>query len=187
MALVYSAINLVGTDVLRLWKFRFGPLPNCVGGRWMGIVIEFPTKRNVPKGSAVLQPVPAFAQITPAPSRKTRRTNTAGLKVKTIFLSLLRTFGASIWVVLVCLWPLARWVATIDLSFQLIRTAYYWNNPSIAAGWTFLLHFAAFTAWTYLVGVHRPAGFRNLTPAGPGEKKLQPETPAIPKRLVAHH
>jgi hypothetical protein len=108
-------------------------------------------------------------------------------KVKAISVSLLKTLWASIWVVLVCLWPFARWVATIDLSFQLIRTAYYWNNPSISAGWTFLLHFAAFTAWTYLVGVHRPAGFRDLTAAGPGEKKARPETAAIPKRLVAHH
>ena len=153
----------------------------------MGIVIEFPTKRNVPKASAVLQPAPAVAQVTPAPSWKTGRTNTAGFKVETIFLSLLRTFWASIWVVLVCLWPLARWVAGIDLCFQLIRTACYWNNPSVSAGWTFLLHFAAFTARTYLVGVHRPAAFRDLAPVRPGEKKARPEAPAIPKRLVAHH
>ena len=130
----------------------------------MGIVIEFPTKRDVAKASAVLQPAPAFANATSAPCRKTQRSISAGLNFRAISLSLLKAFWASIWVVLVCLWPLVRWLAGIDLCFQLIRTAYYWKDPSVAAGWTFLLHFAAFTALTYLVGVHRPTGFRDLPP-----------------------
>jgi hypothetical protein len=136
----------------------------------MGIVINFPKKRDAAKGSAVTQPVRAIIRPAPAPSLKTERTNSAGFKVKAISLSLLKGLWASVWLVLVCLWPLVRWIAGIDLCFQLIRTAYYWNTPNVYAGWTFLLHFTVFTAWTYLVAVHRPAGFRDLPPVLAGKK-----------------
>jgi hypothetical protein len=145
--------------------------PNCIGGGAMGIVIDFPTKRDAAKTSAVTQPAPAIAGVASAPSLKTQRTNSSGFTIKAISLSLLKSLWASIWVVLVCLWPLVRWLAGIDLCFQLIRTAYYWNNPSVYAGWTFLLHFASFTALTYLVAVHRPTGFRDLAPMGLAGKK----------------
>src|ERR1700740_1007308 len=132
----------------------------------MGILIEFPTKRDAAKTSAAAQPTPAIARAPPARCLKTQRTNPAHFKIKDVSLSLIKILWASIWVVLVCLWPLVRWLAGIDLSFQLIRTAYYWNSPSVYAGWTFLLHFASFTALTYLVAVHRPAGVRDLAPMG---------------------
>jgi Uncharacterized KleE stable inheritance protein len=136
----------------------------------MGIVINFPTKGDAAKGSAVAQPARATAGPASAPSLKTERTRSTGFKVKAISLLLLKGIWASVWLVLVCLWPVGRWIATIDLSFQLIRTAYYWNTPHVYAGWTFLLHFAVFTAWIYLVGVHRPAGFRDLPPEAATKK-----------------
>ena len=137
----------------------------------MGILIEFPTKRDAAKTSAVTQPAPAIAGGAPAPSLKTQRTNSAGSTIKAISLSLLKSLCTSIWVVLVCLWPLVRWLAGIDLCFQLIRTAYYWNSPGVYAGWIFLLHFASFTVLTYFVAVHRPEGFRDLAPVGLAGKK----------------
>jgi hypothetical protein len=45
------------------------------------------------------------------------------------------------------------------------------EHPNVYAGWTFLLHFAVFTALTYLVAVHRPRGFRDLTPQVLAAKK----------------
>jgi Uncharacterized KleE stable inheritance protein len=130
----------------------------------MGIVINFPTKGDAEKASAVAQPARATAGPAPAPYLKTERTRSIGFKVKAMSLLLLKGVWASVWLVLVCTWPIARWIAGIDLCFQLIRTAYFWNTPNVYAGWTFLLHFAVFTAWTCLVGVHRPAGFRDLPP-----------------------
>jgi Uncharacterized KleE stable inheritance protein len=132
----------------------------------MGIVIDFPTRRDAANTSAVTQPASAIVGGAPAPSLKTQGTNSASFKIKAVSLSLLKSSWASIWLVLVCLWPLVRWLAGIDLCFQVIRTAYYWNSPSVYAGWTFLLHFASFTALTYLVAVHRPAGVRDLAPMG---------------------
>jgi hypothetical protein len=136
----------------------------------MGIVINFPITKGAAKGSAVTQPVRAIIRPAPAPSLKTERTNSAGFKVKAISLSLLKGLWASVWLVLVCVWPFVRWLAGIDLCFQLIRTTYYWNTSNVYAGWTFLLHFAVFTALTYLVAVHRPAGFRDLPPVLAGKK-----------------
>ena len=137
----------------------------------MGIVINFPKKRDAAKGSAVTQAVRAIVRPAPAPSLKPDRTSSAGFKIKAISLALLKSLWASVWLVLVCVWPLVRWLAGIDLCFQLIRTTYYWNTPNVYAGWTFLLHFAVFTALTYLVAVHRPAGFRDLAPLGLAAKK----------------
>jgi Uncharacterized KleE stable inheritance protein len=137
----------------------------------MGIVINFPAKGDAAKGSAVSQPALRIAAQVPAPSLKTERTRSTGFKVKAKSLLLLKAVWASVWLVLVCLWPIGRWIASIDLCFQLIRTAYFWNTPNVYAGWTFLLHFAVFTAWTYFVAVYRPAGFRDLPPVGLAAKK----------------
>jgi Uncharacterized KleE stable inheritance protein len=128
----------------------------------MGIVINFPSKGATAKGSAVAQPARATAGPALAPSLKTARTRSIGFNVKAVSLVLLKGIWASVWLVLACLWLMGRWLAGIDLCFQLIRTAYFWNTPNVYAGWTFLLHFAVFTAWTYLVAVHTPAAFRDL-------------------------
>lgn len=185
VALLYAANESGGTDALRLWKFRFGRCAYCVGGRWMGIVIEFPTKRDVAKASQVLQQVSGVAAGRRGLCVTARTRFSVRVKIKDISIALLKSCWASLWVVLVCLWPLVRWLAAIDLSFQLIRTAYYWNNPSVFAGWTFLLHFASFTALTCVV-VHRPAGFRDSSLARLSEKKARP-APAITNLLLDHH
>jgi hypothetical protein len=138
----------------------------------MGIVIDFPTKRDATKDSAVPLPARSIAGPVPAPSLAIKRTTSTGFKVKTTSLALLKSLWASVWLVLVCLWPLVRWIVGIDLSFQAIRTAYYWNTPNVyEAGGIFLLHFVSFTALTYLVAIHRPAGFRDLAPLSLGAKK----------------
>jgi len=131
----------------------------------MGVVINFPSKAAA-KGSAVALPARATAAPAPAPSLKTERSRSTGFKVKVISLLLLKGLWASVWLVLACLWIMGRWIAGIDLLFQLIRTAYFWNTPNVYAGWTFLLHFAVFTAWTCFVAVYRPAAFQDSPPVG---------------------
>ena len=135
----------------------------------MGTVINFPTKGNFVKDS--LAPRPPQATSDPAPVVKTKKRISAGGKLKAILLLMTKGLWASIWLTIVCLWPMLRFIAALDLLFQLIRTAYYWNTPNVYAGWTFLLHFAAFTVLTGLVAVHRPAGFRDLPPINLTAKK----------------
>jgi hypothetical protein len=137
----------------------------------MGTVIKFPTKRDAAKSAALALPAREIAAPPPAPFLKAERTYSIGFKVKAIPILLLKGIWASVWLVLVSAWPMVRWIAGIDLCFQLIRTAYFWNTPNVYAGWTFLLHFAVFSALTYLVGVHRPAGFRDLAPVRPAASK----------------
>lgn len=63
-----------------------------------------------------------------------------------------------VWVVVVLLWPILKWVVSIDCVVQLLRTMYYWNTAGVHAGWTFALHFAALTALTYFVSIYKPKG-----------------------------
>ncbi|WP_020405838.1 KleE stable inheritance protein [Hahella ganghwensis] len=63
-----------------------------------------------------------------------------------------------VWVALVLVWPVLKWIISIDVFFQGIRAIYHWNTPGINAGWTFLLHFAILTALTYIVSIHKPKG-----------------------------
>jgi hypothetical protein len=63
-----------------------------------------------------------------------------------------------VWVMVVLLWPILKWVVSIDCVVQLLRTMYYWHTAGVHAGWTFALHFAALTALTYFVSVYKPKG-----------------------------
>ncbi len=60
-----------------------------------------------------------------------------------------------IWVFTVLVWPLLKWIISIDCFFQLVRMMYYWNTPRMHAGWTFIVHFAVLTALTYFVSVYK--------------------------------
>jgi hypothetical protein len=64
----------------------------------------------------------------------------------------------AVWVVMVLLWPILKWIISIDCVFQLIRMLYYWNTPGLHVGVTFLFHFAVLTMFTYFVSVYRPKG-----------------------------
>ncbi|EIJ6557039.1 KleE stable inheritance protein [Vibrio fluvialis] len=63
-----------------------------------------------------------------------------------------------VWVAVVLVWPLLKWIISIEVFFQGIRAVYYWNDPTIHAGWTFLAHFTVLTALTYFVSVFKPKG-----------------------------
>jgi amino acid transporter len=63
-----------------------------------------------------------------------------------------------LWVLTVLIWPVAKWILSLDVLFQFVRMLYHWNTPGDYAGWTFLLHFAVLTAITYFVSLYRPKG-----------------------------
>lgn len=63
-----------------------------------------------------------------------------------------------IWLVTVLVWPVLRWVIAMEVLFQFVRMIWFWDAPEVNAGWTFLLHFTAFSALTYFVGVFEPKG-----------------------------
>ena len=63
-----------------------------------------------------------------------------------------------VWVATVLVWPLLKWLVSIDVFIQAIRMMYHWNTPGTYAGWTFLLHFAVLTALTYFVSIYKPKG-----------------------------
>ena len=64
----------------------------------------------------------------------------------------------AVWVVVVLVWPLLKWIVSIDVFFQFIRMVYHWNTPGVFAGWTFLAHFAVLVALTYFVSIYKPKG-----------------------------
>ncbi|MCK0505335.1 KleE stable inheritance protein [Aromatoleum anaerobium] len=71
---------------------------------------------------------------------------------------ILATVWRAVWIVFVLVWPVLKWVISIEVFFQLIRMVYHWNTPGVHAGWTFLLHFGVLTALTYLVAFYKPKG-----------------------------
>ena len=64
----------------------------------------------------------------------------------------------AVWVLFVLVWPVFKWVISIEVFFQFIRMIYHWGTPGVHAGWTFLLHFAVLTALTYMVAFYTPKG-----------------------------
>ncbi len=63
-----------------------------------------------------------------------------------------------VWVVTVLVWPLLRWIISLDVVFQLLQMMYYWHTPGVHAGWTVLMHFGVLTALTCFVALYKPKG-----------------------------
>lgn len=63
-----------------------------------------------------------------------------------------------VWIAVVLVWPLLKWVISVSAFFQGLRAIYYWNDPTVLAGWSFLAHFAVLTVLTYFVSVFKPKG-----------------------------
>ena len=99
---------------------------------------------NFPKGANRVPAVEPTAEFKPA-NEPTRLVVSGGL-VKVV------------WVVAVLVWPVLKWVVTLDVLFQFVRMLYHWNTPGVFAGWTFMLHFTVLTALTYFVSMYKPKG-----------------------------
>ena len=71
-------------------------------------------------------------------------------------------FGNSIikiiWAFSVLVWPILKWVVSIDCAFQFIRMLYFWNTAGHYASAIFLLHFFVLTFLTYFVTIYKPKG-----------------------------
>ena len=63
-----------------------------------------------------------------------------------------------VWVVTVLLWPLMKWILSLDVLFQFARIVYHWNTPDVYATWTFLFHLALLLVLTYFVSLYKPKG-----------------------------
>ena len=63
-----------------------------------------------------------------------------------------------VWVVTVLLWPLMKWILSLDVLFQFAHMVYHWNTPDVYATWTFLLHLAVLVVLTYFVSLYKPKG-----------------------------
>lgn len=63
-----------------------------------------------------------------------------------------------IYVVLMLLWPLLRYVVILDCVFQFFRMLWFWNTPGTVAGFKFMLHFSFLVWCTWMVAFYQPKG-----------------------------
>jgi hypothetical protein len=62
------------------------------------------------------------------------------------------------WVAVTLMWPVLKWILSINVVFQFFRMIYHWGTPDMHAAWTLLLHFAALTSLTCFVSLYKPKG-----------------------------
>lgn len=108
----------------------------------MSNVIKFPKKDGQPVA-------PEPVKVASASARAVQKVEGHGL---------LAGLVKFVWMATVLVWPILRWVVSLEVLFQLLRMFYHWHTPGVHAGWTFLLHFAVLTALTYFVSVYKPKG-----------------------------
>ena len=63
-----------------------------------------------------------------------------------------------VWVVTVLLWPMMKWILSLDVLFQAARMIYHWNTPDVYATWMFIFHLAVLIVLTYFVSLYKPKG-----------------------------
>jgi hypothetical protein len=68
------------------------------------------------------------------------------------------TVVKGLWITTALLWPVLRWVISIEVFLQMLRAMYYWNTPGMYAGWAFALHFAVLVGITIFVSIYKPNG-----------------------------
>ncbi len=61
-----------------------------------------------------------------------------------------------IWVPVVIIWPILKWVISLDVLFQFVRMFVLWDTPGAYPGWTFAIHFGVLTALTWFVSIYNP-------------------------------
>ncbi len=61
-----------------------------------------------------------------------------------------------VWVLVAMTWPLLRWLVSMEVFFQMMRMFYYWDDPQVSAGWTFMLHFGMLTLLTWFAAYGQP-------------------------------
>nr|BCU00955.1 KleE protein [uncultured bacterium] len=94
------------------------------------------------------------AMPAPVPVNSARSTNGFNARGKALLAGLVRF----VWVATVLVWPVLKWIVSIEVFFQFVRMIYHWDTPGVYAGWTFLVHFSVLTALTYFVSLYKPKG-----------------------------
>lgn len=56
-----------------------------------------------------------------------------------------------IWILLVLMWPLAKWVLSLITFFHFLRMLYYWGTPGEVAWLSFIGYFLLLTVLTTMV------------------------------------
>ena len=64
-----------------------------------------------------------------------------------------------IWMLIVLVWPVLQWLISLYCVLLMMRMFYYWNEPDMNAGWTFLGYFTLLVALNVFVSEFRPKGF----------------------------
>ena len=108
----------------------------------MSNIIKFPRNEQ----AEPVAPMEAVASVKPV--------KVSNAKGKAFLAGVLRF----VWIAVVLVWPVLKWLVSIEVFFQFLRMVYHWNTPGEYAGWTFLLHFAVLTALTYFVSIYKPKG-----------------------------
>ena len=96
---------------------------------------------------------PIAERLMKPPVKKQEPSTPEGSKNK-----VLEAVSRGLWVSIVLLWPVLRWVVSIDVFIRLVVMLYHWDTPGKYEGWVFLLHATVLVALTYYVSIYRPKG-----------------------------
>jgi len=61
-----------------------------------------------------------------------------------------------VWLLMVMIWPLLRWVLALDVTLQLFRVLILSMQKGWYLDWILIAHFMFFVALTYFVSVYKP-------------------------------
>ncbi len=106
----------------------------------VGAVSQMRDLASKTKAPSVPKLPPAFSRTTPTPWWR----------------CILYGTDAAAWIMIVLLSPVWKWIAVIDMLFQLLKTMYYWDTPGAHAGWIAVLHIGVFLGLYFYVLFHKP-------------------------------
>jgi hypothetical protein len=95
------------------------------------------------------------SSVSPIPETKSKQVEPVAINERkglSFFAGLIKI----IWVPTVLIWPLIKWIISIDVLFQFVRMFYLWNTPGAYPGWTFAIHFGILTTLTWFVSIYNP-------------------------------
>lgn len=76
-----------------------------------------------------------------------------------------RSFGGTVllqflvrfvWLIIVLVWPILRWIAAFDVTLQALRMLLLFSKVGFFLDWIFITHFLGFTALLCFVSLYRP-------------------------------
>lgn len=120
-------------------------------------VINFPGSAGLNKAfpKQATTPAPEKAVPSDAAEEKSALATVAieSTKGKGVAAGLLK----ALWVTLVLVWPVLKWIVSVDVFVRFLVMLYHWDTPGTYAGWTFIIHFVVLTLLTYFVST-KPKG-----------------------------